>query len=211
MISVSDFLIFALASLMLNLTPGSDMLYVATRSMSQGLRAGVVSAWGIMVGCMVHILAMVAGLSLLIAQSALAFQIIKYLGAIYLIYLGINALRAKKQSFTNLPEIKPATLNAIFTQGVITNVLNPKVAIFFLAFLPQFVQVDSPSFPWQILFLGFWFNFSGTIVNLLVAYTFGKLGNWLSKNSRFALIQDRISGFILILLGIRVAMLEKPQ
>jgi threonine/homoserine/homoserine lactone efflux protein len=175
------------------------------------VRAGVVSAWGIMVGCMVHILAMVAGLSLLIAQSAWAFQIIKYLGAMYLIYLGINALRTKKQSFENLPDIKPATLNDIFTQGVITNVLNPKVAIFFLAFLPQFVQANSPNFHWQILLLGFWFNFSGTIVNLLVAYTFGKLGNWLGKNPRFALIQDRISGFILILLGIRVAMLEKPQ
>jgi threonine/homoserine/homoserine lactone efflux protein len=200
---------FAFASLMLNITPGSDMLYVATRSTTQGIKAGVFSSLGIMVGCLVHIFAAVLGLSLIIAKSALAFNIIKYVGATYLVYLGLMALFSKKTSDNSLPDLQPLSHWKIFTQGVWTNILNPKVAIFFLAFLPQFILPNQSNTQIQILWLGLWFDFSGTIVNILVAILFGKLGNWLVKYPLFAEIQEKITGIVLILLGIRIAVLSR--
>src|SRR4029077_3107543 len=133
----------AFASLMLNLTPGNDMMYVASRSTGQGIKAGIVSSFGIMGGCLVHAIAAVAGLSAIIAKSATAFDIIKYVGAAYLIYLGIKSWLNKKSSFRLTDKIESATYKKIFWQGVITNVLNPKVALFFLAFLPPFIDISS--------------------------------------------------------------------
>ena len=191
---------------MLNLTPGNDMLYVAARSTSQGIRAGIISSLGIMVGCMVHIIAAVVGLSAIIAESALAFNVIKYLGAAYLIYLGIRSLLSKKKSIEFKKELVPLSNRKIFLQGVITNVLNPKVALFFLAFLPQFIHAGSKNAQWQILFLGVWFNIGGTIVNITVSILFGKIGKWLSQSPRFVKWQERITGAMLIALGIKAAL-----
>jgi|SRR5450432_1054120 threonine/homoserine/homoserine lactone efflux protein len=202
----SDFLFFAFASLMLNITPGADMLYVATRSTSQGVKAGIVSAFGITAGCVVHLLAAVLGLSAIIASSALAFSIIKYAGAVYLIYLGVSSFFSKQNVFGLNKNLAPLPLIEIFRQGVITNVLNPKVALFFLAFLPQFIHPDKANAQWQILLLGSWFNLSGTIVNILVAILFGKMGNWLAKKEWFIKWQQKITGLLLFGLGIRVAM-----
>src|SRR5512138_1103873 len=177
MIPVNDFLIFALASLVLNITPGNDMLYVATRSTSQGIKAGIVSALGIAGGCIVHLLAAVIGLSAIIASSAIAFDIIKYVGAAYLIYLGIRSILSKQNKFSVNEKVEKKSLSKLFWQGVLTNVLNPKVALFFLAFLPQFIHPEKGNAAMQILLLGLWFNFSGTVVNCIVALLFGKLGN----------------------------------
>jgi threonine/homoserine/homoserine lactone efflux protein len=206
---VENFWMFALAGLLLNLTPGNDMLYVIARSSGQGTKAGVVSALGIGAGCIVHIMAAVIGLSALIAQSALAFDIIKYVGAAYLVYLGARSVLAKKHSFTIEKNLKPLSYTKIFWQGVITNVLNPKVALFFLAFLPQFITVHEGYTSFQILFLGIWFDVCGTIVNVLVALLFGKIGAWLSSSPRFVQWQERITGIILIGLGIKVALSSK--
>lgn len=207
---IQNFWMFALTGLILNLTPGNDMIYVASRSTGQGIKAGVVSALGITGGCFVHIVAAVAGLSAIISQSAVAFSIIKYSGAAYLIYLGFRTIFSKKKSLT-IPEISQSlSYKEIFWQGVITNVLNPKVALFFLAFLPQFININSPGTHWQILFLGTWFNMSGAIVNILVAVLFGKIGNWLSNSPGFIQWQERITGMILVGLGIKVA-LTKPS
>src|SRR5687768_12159383 len=129
---IDNFWVFALTGLLLNLTPGNDMLYIIARSSGQGTKAGVVSALGIGGGCIVHIFAAVIGLSALIAQSALAFDIIKYLGAAYLIFLGVKSLLAKKQSLKINKSLPPLSYKKIFWQGVLTNVLNPKVALFFL-------------------------------------------------------------------------------
>jgi len=200
---------FALTGLILNLTPGNDMLYVIGRSSGQGTKAGVISALGIGAGCIVHILAAVIGLSALIAQSALAFDIIKYLGAGYLVYLGIKSVVSKKHSIHIERNLKPLSYNKIFWQGVITNVLNPKVALFFLAFLPQFISVHEGNTSWQILFLGIWFDAVGTIVNVLVALLFGRIGSWLSKSPRIVQWQERITGMLLIGLGIKVALSSK--
>ncbi|MGB8194170.1 MAG: LysE family translocator [Chitinophagaceae bacterium] len=203
---IQNFWVFALAGLLLNLTPGNDMIYVATRSAGQGMKAGIVSALGITAGCMVHILAAVVGLSAILARSALAFDIIKYLGAAYLVYLGVKALLSKRKTFNIQADTNKHSLKRIFWQGVVTNVLNPKVALFFLAFLPQFIDVTKEGAHWQILFLGTWFNTSGLVVNILVAMLFGKIGGWLGNSPRFVQWQERVTGVVLIALGIKVAL-----
>jgi len=182
------------------------MLYVATRSTSQGVKAGIVSALGIMAGCIVHLLAAVLGLSAIIASSAVAFSIIKYAGAGYLMYLGISSFFSKRNAFEMKKDITRLPLIKIFRQGVFTNVLNPKVALFFLAFLPQFIHAGKVSIQWQILMLGSWFNLSGTIVNILVAVLFGKMGNWLAEKGWFIKWQQKITGVLLFGLGIKVAL-----
>jgi threonine/homoserine/homoserine lactone efflux protein len=203
---IENFWLFAFAALMLNITPGNDMLYVATRSTGQGVRAGIVSAFGILGGCIVHMIAAVIGLSALIAGSALAFDIIKYLGAAYLIYLGIRSIISKKNEFTVRADIEKQSLWKIFWQGVFTNVLNPKVALFFLAFLPQFIDPSKGDTYLQILILGGWFNISGTVVNILVAVLFGRIGLWLQRSAWFVKWQGKLTGMILIGLGIKVAL-----
>ncbi|PWT71000.1 MAG: hypothetical protein C5B59_19115 [Bacteroidetes bacterium] len=202
-------MLFAFASLMLNITPGNDMMYVASRSVSQGTRAGIISSLGIMVGCLVHILAAVAGLSLLIAKSATAFSWLKWAGALYLVYLGIQSFRKSQTSLVLSAAVRADSNSKIFWQGVVTNVLNPKVALFFLAFLPQFVNNGAVHTQWIILLLGIWFNLSGTMVNILVSVLFGRMGNWLSKKSWFASLQQKITGALLIILGVKLALTSK--
>jgi threonine/homoserine/homoserine lactone efflux protein len=207
---IHNFWVFALTGLLLNLTPGNDMIYVASRSTGQGIKAGVVSALGIMGGCIVHILAAVIGLSAIISESAAAFDIVKYLGATYLVYLGFRSLLSKNKRLVVPSDASVLSYKTIFWQGVITNVLNPKVALFFLAFLPQFIERSSLPTHWQIFFLGMWFSASGTIVNIFVACLFGKVGNWLSRSPGFVQWQARITGIVLIALGIKVAV-TKPS
>jgi threonine/homoserine/homoserine lactone efflux protein len=203
---IESFWVFALAALLLNLTPGNDMLYVAARSTSQGSKAGILSSLGIMVGCMVHIVAAMFGLSAIIAKSALAFDIIKYVGAAYLIYLGVRSVVSRKRSLKINTSIKKLSHQRIFWQGVVTNVLNPKVALFFLAFLPQFININQGNAAFQILFPGTWFNVGGSLVNIFVSLLFGKVGKWLSQSPAFIQWQERIAGTILIALGIKVAI-----
>jgi threonine/homoserine/homoserine lactone efflux protein len=208
---LNEFLIFALASLLLNLTPGNDMLYIISRSTGQGMKAGIVSAFGIMAGSLVHITAAVIGLSAILASSAIAFNLIKFIGAIYLIYLGLHALLSRKQVSFKKSELKGHAYNKIFMQGALTNILNPKVALFFLAFLPQFIDMHAPDKDEMILFLGIYFSVSGTIVNLGVAVLFGKLANFLSRSPGFLRMQEKITGVILLALGIRVALSTKTN
>ncbi len=207
--NIEHFWVFAVAALMLNLTPGNDMLYVAARSASQGTKAGIVSSLGIMFGCMVHIIAAVIGLSAIIAGSAVAFNIVKYLGAAYLIYIGVRSILNKKKSLGLKKNIKALSYRTIFFQGFATNVLNPKVALFFLAFLPQFINIDTGNTALQILFLGSWFDVGGTLVNIVVAVLFGRISIWLSQSPRFVQWQERITGAMLIGLGIKVALSKK--
>lgn len=196
---------------MLNITPGNDMLYVAGRSTGEGTRAGIVSALGITAGCLVHLFAAVIGLSAVIAKSALAFTLIKYAGAAYLLYLGIRSLVTRSSTFALNGTHERHTLKKIFFQGALTNVLNPKVALFFLAFLPQFVDVSQGSPALRILLLGSWFNFSGTMVNIVVAVLFGKFGNWLGRSPHYIKWQQKLTGILLIALGIKVAVTSGPH
>src|SRR5689334_9943274 len=152
--------LFLAAGLALNLTPGPDMLYVAARGASEGRAAGIVSALGIGVGTLVHIALVAVGLAALLAAVPIAHLALRLGGAAYLIWLGVRALRAAPGSGA-VGQLAPAPLGAIFRQGVITNVLNPKVALFFLAFLPQFVDASRGNPALQVVVLGLLFDVSG--------------------------------------------------
>lgn len=197
------FLPFLIAALALNIAPGPDMLYVIGRSVGQGRKAGIVSSLGVFVGCWVHILAAAFGIAALLRSSAMAFNLVRYAGAAYLIYLGIKML-AQKTDLTS-QQLKTESLGAIFRQGAITNMLNPKVAIFFLAFLPQFIDAHRGSAALQIVVLGLIFNAGGTLVNLAVAYAGGTLGELLRRNQSIARLQRRFNGLIFVGLGLRLA------
>lgn len=198
------FATFAVATLLLNLTPGPDMMYVIARSLGQGRRAGILSALGIGAGCLVHAAAATLGLAALLKSWPFAYEIVRYAGAGYLVYLGVRMLMRRRASATpeTLPEARAA---AIFRQGVITNVLNPKVALFFLAFLPQFVSPARGAIGWQMAVLGLYFDLSGTAVNLAVALLAGAAGNFLRSGRRLALA-ERSGGAVLIALGLRVGL-----
>jgi threonine/homoserine/homoserine lactone efflux protein len=197
------FLTFLVAAFALNLAPGPDMLYVIGRSVGQGRKAGIVSSLGVFVGCWVHILAAAFGIAALLRSSPMAFNVVRYAGAAYLIYLGIRML-AQKTDLTS-QQLQTESLTSIFRQGVITNVLNPKVAIFFLAFLPQFIDANRGRVAWQIVLLGLIFNLGGTLVNLAVAYAGGTLGELLRRNRSIARLQRRFTGLIFVGLGLRLA------
>jgi len=197
--------LFFIASLLLNLTPGNDMLYVASRSVSQGIKGGIISALGVFAGCFVHILAAVLGLSIIISKSAYLFQLIKFAGAGYLIYIGIRSLLAKPwTALTEEIQVRTDYVK-LFKQGAITNALNPKVAIFFLSFLPQFVDASSPYVKVQLFTLGVWFAVQGTTVLIIVACIFGKTKDFFKKNPKAIRIQEKITGLVLIGLGIKIA------
>ena len=164
----AGFLAFALASLALNIVPGADMTFVAASAARGGLRVGLAAALGIAAGCIVHIVAAVVGLSALIAASAEAFAVLKWLGAAYLLYMAWGLLRSPRPDAATVTAPKLTPTQA-FRAAALVNVLNPKVGLFFLAFLPQFIDPAAGSTTLAILALGLWFNISGTVVNVIVA------------------------------------------
>jgi threonine/homoserine/homoserine lactone efflux protein len=175
MFGTHDLGLFVVTALVLNATPGVDFLYTVTRTLQSGARGGVAAALGISAGCVVHALAAALGLAALLAASALAFAVIKWMGAAYLLWLAFGMLRAASAdggASGTLPAPSPAPLRRVFVQGFLTNVLNPKVALFFLALLPQFIAADAPDKAAAFLFLGAVFVVNGTLfLLLLVAVT----------------------------------------
>ena len=208
MIEPTKFLLFVGVAWALIIAPGPDMLYVITRGVTQGRKAGILSAIGVICGTLVHTTAAAFGLTLILQTSALAFMLIKYLGAIYLIYLGIKAWR-EKSTFRLNTAASNVSFRKIFWQGVLSNVLNPKVAIFFLAFLPQFVDKGSSNVTSQMVFLGLTFAFFGLCFLLAVGYSSGTIGGWLTRQPQFAQTLQRLAGGILIALGVRLALTER--
>ncbi len=210
MFGIINFEAFLLASLLLNLTPGADTMYILGRSISQGKKAGLLSALGIASGALVHCLFAALGLSILLAKSAFAFQIVKYAGAIYLIYLGIKMLRSSsKQSFEFKKELSDINYKKIYISGIFTNILNPKVAFFFLAFIPQFINESYSTSPTPFIILGLTFVTTGTIWCLILALFSSKLSNKIRQNYRFKIWLDRITGSLFIVLGIKLALSKK--
>lgn len=208
MFGTHDFPLFVLAGLLLNVTPGPDMLYVIGRSAAQGGRAGLAAALGIGAGCFVHIVAGAVGLSALLAASATAFTVLKIVGAIYLCYVGVSLLRsAKTPAIANDARLPPARLSAVFMQGFLTNALNPKVALFFLAFVPQFIAADAPQKWLAFLFLGAVFNANGTLLNVLVAWLAARAGPMLRQSAIVAWM-NRCIGAVFVFLGVRLAFAE---
>ncbi|MEO6457268.1 MAG: LysE family translocator [Chloroflexia bacterium] len=206
---ISTLLIFLAATLALNLTPGPDMLYVMARGVGQGHTAGVVSALGIGGGTLVHTLAVALGLSTLLVSLPTVYEAIRYAGAGYLLYLGIRTLTIREDVRLNTQ--RPAqSLSRIFRQGVVTNVLNPKVALFFIAFLPQFADPARGSVAWQMLVLGLLFNVSGTTVNTIVGLLSGYLGARLKEHPTFWRVQRWFTGGVFIALAARLAVPDRP-
>jgi threonine/homoserine/homoserine lactone efflux protein len=197
--------LFVVAAIVLLLTPGPAVLYIVTRSVAQGRLAGLVSALGVHVGTLVHVAAAALGVSALLVSSALAFDIVKYLGALYLIYLGVRKLAGWDQPARG-QAIAPLRLRRLFGQGVVVNVLNPKTALFFLAFLPQFVDVTRGAVGFQILVLGLIFVALGVISDGLYALAAGTAGAWLKRDGRLLRVERYVSGGVFVGLGVTAAL-----
>jgi threonine/homoserine/homoserine lactone efflux protein len=205
MLGIHDLPLFIMSGLLLNITPGADSLYIATRSATQGLKAGVAAALGIGAGCFVHILAAALGLSAILAASSTAFAIIKYVGAAYLVYVGISLLRSRPAAAREAGPVGVMPIRHIFAQGFLTNVLNPKVALFFLAFVPQFIDPSSPNKALAFIVLGAVFNFNGTLWCLVLAWGAARASSF-SASRRVGVWLNRAVGGVFVTLGVRLAI-----
>lgn len=205
MSGIHDFGVFIVACLVLNITPGPDTFYILGRSMAQGRGAGMASALGIGTGALVHTLAAAFGLSALLAASASAFLIIKLAGALYLIYLGARMLFSRGASAAIPSGFASSGFQAAYRQGLLTNVLNPKVALFFLAFVPQFITGNNPEKFMSFMILGLCFVTTGTLWCLALAWLSAKLGDRLRGSPRFSTLINRAAGALFVALGVRLA------
>lgn len=207
---ILHFQTFLLTGILLNLTPGNDTIFILTQSLSQGRKAGIIAALGISTGSLVHTLLAAFGLSLIIANSLFLFNLIKYSGALYLVYMGVKMLLDNSGFQTTLQQTKDkANYKKIYRDAIITNVLNPKVALFFIAFLPQFIdnQVQNTILPFLIL--GFTFILTGTIWCILLALFASLLFSRLQSQPSLSRTIQKICGFALFGLGIKVAFSQK--
>jgi threonine/homoserine/homoserine lactone efflux protein len=198
--------LFLVASAALLLTPGPAVLYIVARSIDQGRGAGVVSAFGVGAGSLIHVVAAALGVSALLVSSSLAFAAVKYLGAAYLIYLGIQKLREREPAETDGRTSTPRKLSRIFWEGVVVNLLNPKVALFFFAFLPQFIEPSGGAVAGQLLLLGGLFVAMGIGTDSLYALLAGSAGRWLKRSRWFGRGQRRVVGGVYLTLGVTTAL-----
>lgn len=207
-------MLFIAAGWLLNLTPGPDVLYIVTHSLRSGARAGIVAGLGITTGCFVHIFAAAVGVSALLATSAMAFTVLKWVGAVYLLWVGIKILFSRRpQATTDLRAVAASEpqrpLKAVFIGGFWTNVLNPKVAIFFLAFVPQFIAPDAASPALAFAMLGVLFNLNAIPVNTGWAL----VAAWMARRDavqRGMHWLDRAAGVMFIGFGIKLALTDNP-
>jgi threonine/homoserine/homoserine lactone efflux protein len=204
-----DLWVFLVASLLLWLTPGPDTMYILAQSIAQGCRSGVMSALGIGSGLLIHTLLAAFGLSAILAASAWAFTAVKTAGAVYLVYLGLHALR-KKVGRLDAPDLNPIGSWRVYCQGVVSNTLNPKVAIFFLAFLPQFVDPVAGHGPMPFLFLGALFVVGGTLWSLGQAVCAASATRTIRRNPALLGWLERLSGCVYIALGLNL-LRSRPQ
>ena len=206
MFGIHDFGIFLAAGFLLNLTPGPDTLYILGRSAAQGREAGVASAFGISLGSIFHTFAAALGLSAILATSAQAFAAIKILGGAYLVFLGIRMILHRHRELALPSRFRRRTTFAAFRQGVLTNVLNPKVALFFLAFLPQFINPSSNMKIAAFITLGLTFVITGTIWCLILAWFASSFSERLRNNETIAQWLNRTVGALFVFLGLRLAI-----
>jgi threonine/homoserine/homoserine lactone efflux protein len=200
----STLALFCLAALALAVVPGPAVLYIVAQSVDQGRFAGFVSALGIGVGGLVHVLAATIGLSSLLASSATAFTIVKYAGAAYLLFLGIRRLLTRETAENEIVR-PPRSRRRVFVDGVVVNVLNPKTALFFIAFLPQFVEPDAGAATLQIFALGLIFVVIALGSDSLWAITAGTLGGWLKQSPAYFAVRRWLTGTVFVALGLSTA------
>ena len=205
MFHLTNLPMFLLAALILLLTPGPAVLYIIARSMDQGRLAGFVSVLSIETGNSVHVLAATLGLSALLLSSALAFSVVKYLGAAYLIYLGIRRLLTRARDH-EIASLQRQSLRRVYSQGVLVATLNPKTALFFLAFLPQFVDPSTGSVALQLLTLGGMFVMMAIVTDSMYALLSSTAGGWLKRNRSFLSAERYIVGSVYIGLGVTAAL-----
>jgi RhtB (resistance to homoserine/threonine) family protein len=208
MLGTQHYWLFLLSGILLNLTPGQDTLYIVGRSITQGRKAGLVSALGITSGSVIHTLAAAFGLSAILATSAAAFTVVKLVGAAYLIYLGVQMWFDRPSDSPDRPATSPASTWGIYRAGLLTNVLNPKVALFYLAFLPQFVDPTASSKLIPFLFLGATFITTGTIWCIILALAAATIASRLRTSGSTGSIIRRATGTLFVALGVRLAVAD---
>ena len=213
MFGTQDLALFIVSGLLLNIAPGPDSLLVMTRGANQGWRAGSAAALGIGAGSFVHIFAAALGLSAVLATSTMAFTVLKYVGAAYLLYIGLTLIRSKEEAATTvdapLAGAPLLSYSRIFVQGFLTNVLNPKIAVFFLAFVPQFVAPEAPNKAFAFIVLGCIFNFNGTLWNLLLAVASAFASQRFQASRSLVLWLNRLIGGVFVALGIKLALAQR--
>ncbi len=207
MFGIHDLALFMVSGLLLNILPGPDSLLIMTRSATQGWRAGVAASLGIGTGTIVHVLAAALGMSAILATSATAFTVVKFVGAAYILYMAIGLLRTRRGTAAQAaPKLTPLPYRTIFAQGVLTNVLNPKVALFFLAFVPQFIDADAPNKALAFIILGSIFNINGMLwccgLALFTAFASARL----KLSQTVSLWLNRITGGLFVWLAIKLAV-----
>jgi RhtB (resistance to homoserine/threonine) family protein len=206
MFGIHDLALFVVSGLLLNIMPGPDSLLIMARSASQGWRAGCAAVLGIGTGTMVHVVAAAVGMSAIIATSATAFTVVKYIGAAYILYMAYGLLRSKQRASEGAPAVPPLPYRKIFAQGFLTNILNPKVALFFLAFVPQFIDAAAPNKALAFIILGLIFNINGmlwcTALALFTAFASARI----KLSPLVSLCLNRVTGGLFIWLGIKLAL-----
>ena len=211
----TQLLMFIAAGWLLNLTPGPDVLYIVSSALKSGVRAGIVAALGIVSGCFVHVFAAALGVGALLATSAIAFTVLKWAGAAYLMRMGVKLLLAKGGGSSIVPagvsaEVAAVNLWRVYRQGFLTNVLNPKVALFFLAFVPQFIAPGTEDKVTAFLLLGLLFNLNSLPINFGYAWLAGWASRRVGAVQRAMHWMDRAAGVMFVGFGLRLAMSENP-
>ncbi len=209
MIDVSYWLVFFSTALALNIAPGPDMVYILSRTIAQGQRVGLASSFGVCAGALVHVIAAALGLSAILATSAVAFTVVKYVGAAYLFYLGVQALLSKGAQFAvDAKKSAPVSVWRAFRQGMLVDILNPKVAIFFMAFLPQFIRAEAGPAAFQTIILGLLVILVAILVEGLFVLAAARVTSIFRNNRRLSVWLDQVLGSILLGLGIRLMLTE---
>lgn len=210
MFGIHDLGLFVVSGLLLNIMPGPDSLLIMTRSATQGWRAGVMAALGIGAGVFVHVFAAALGLSAVLATSATAFTVVKLAGAAYILYMAAGLLMSKRRGDAGAPVALPALpYRKIFAQGFLTNVLNPKVAVFFLAFVPQFISADATNKALAFVILGCIFNINGTLWTTGLALFTAKASQRVKLNPSMSLWLNRATGGLFVWLGVKLALAKQ--
>jgi threonine/homoserine/homoserine lactone efflux protein len=208
-LGIHELWLFILSGLLLNITPGPDTAYIIGRSIQFGWRGGAAAATGICIGCLVHVFGAAIGLSALLMASSAAFTVLKWVGAAYLLFTGVQMLLSRSRPLAEAAAMGSETsLARVFWQGALTNVLNPKVALFFLAFLPQFVAVESAHKTLAFLTLGLIFITSGALWCFCIAAFAARAAGRIRQSAGAVAWVNRALGGLFVYLGIRVAMLE---
>jgi len=207
--NVQTVMLFMATALALNLTPGPSILFILSRCLGQGRKAAVASVFGLATASVIHAVATAFGLSALFAYSPLAFDIIKYCGAAYLVYLGVSGFLKGGIAGVKARVDNDGSLMKSYYQGLITDLFNPKLLLFFFAFLPQFVRMDRGDPSEQMLILGLLFQVTGIPTNLTVAFAGGSLAGWIARRPTWARIQNWCASVLLIGLGIRLAFIDR--